>query len=157
MWSTMIKSIFNEQTARPPKNWPMMVKRKQGGKGGKTPTRSVATPDIVMIIGTIFIEGEVVAGARLGMAGIEVIAIEAGVVAIVQIMIEPMAGLVMMMSVGGEVGPLKGEEVPASTEKHRSSAKVREMSGNNIFADGKAESRDHLGGVRKPPGNISLV
>ncbi|KAI7756033.1 hypothetical protein M8C21_004661 [Ambrosia artemisiifolia] len=43
MGSTMKKSIFDEQTARALKNWRMVVKRKQGGKGGKTPTRSVAS------------------------------------------------------------------------------------------------------------------
>ncbi|KAJ0570112.1 putative DNA oxidative demethylase [Helianthus annuus] len=50
----------------------------------------------------------------------------------------------------------KGDEVPASAEKHMSSAKLREMSGSNIFADGKAESRDFLG-ARKPPGGESSI
>lgn len=31
------------------------------------------------------------------------------------------------------------------------------MSGSNIFADGKAEARDYLGGVRKPPGGESSI
>ena len=35
--------------------------------------------------------------------------------------------------------------------------KLREMSGNNIFANGKAESREYLGGVRKPPGGESSI
>ncbi|MFS7969760.1 hypothetical protein Hanom_Chr09g00812941 [Helianthus anomalus] len=43
MGSTMKKSIFDEQTARALKNWRMIVKRKHGGKGGKSPTRSVAS------------------------------------------------------------------------------------------------------------------
>ncbi|KAK6116133.1 hypothetical protein DH2020_008402 [Rehmannia glutinosa] len=54
----------------------------------------------------------------------------------------------------------KGDEHHASAEKPPCSAKLREMSGSNIFADGKAEYRDYLGGVRKPPGgrsSISLV
>uniref|UniRef100_A0A0C9QV01 TSA: Wollemia nobilis Ref_Wollemi_Transcript_7708_773 transcribed RNA sequence n=1 Tax=Wollemia nobilis TaxID=56998 RepID=A0A0C9QV01_9CONI len=54
----------------------------------------------------------------------------------------------------------KGDPAPNSAEKPLSRAKLREMSGSDIFADGKAESRDCLGGVRKPPGgesSISLV
>ncbi|XP_062148596.1 uncharacterized protein LOC133857366 [Alnus glutinosa] len=58
-------------------------------------------------------------------------------------------------------GILKGEVPPGSADqKYMSTAKLREMSGSNIFADGKAESRDHFGGVRRPPGgesSISLV
>lgn len=45
-------------------------------------------------------------------------------------------------------------------EKQLSEAKLKEIGGNNIFADGKVESRDYLGGVRKPPGgetSIALV
>nr|XP_043615226.1 uncharacterized protein LOC122587190 [Erigeron canadensis] len=44
-----------------------------------------------------------------------------------------------------------------SSEKPLSSAKQREMSGSDIFADGKVESRDYLGGVRKPPGGESSI
>ncbi|KAI3460026.1 hypothetical protein Pfo_016689 [Paulownia fortunei] len=51
----------------------------------------------------------------------------------------------------------KGVAPPASAEKPLSSAKLREMSGSNIFADGKVESRDYLGGVRKPPGGESSI
>lgn len=51
----------------------------------------------------------------------------------------------------------KGDTPPASAEKHLSSAKLREMSGSNIFADGKVESRDFYGGVRKPPGGESSI
>ncbi|XP_059279784.1 uncharacterized protein LOC132033750 [Lycium ferocissimum] len=51
----------------------------------------------------------------------------------------------------------KGDNPPASAEKNLSSAKLREMSGSNIFADGKAESRDFYGGVRKPPGGESSI
>lgn len=43
MGSNMKKSIFDEQTAKALKQWRMVVKKKHGGKGGKTPTRSVAT------------------------------------------------------------------------------------------------------------------
>ncbi|CAK9154245.1 unnamed protein product [Ilex paraguariensis] len=51
----------------------------------------------------------------------------------------------------------KGDAPPQSAEKPLSLAKLREMSGSNIFADGKAESRDYLGGVRKPPGGESSI
>ncbi|KAK4341451.1 hypothetical protein RND71_039952 [Anisodus tanguticus] len=51
----------------------------------------------------------------------------------------------------------KGDTPQASAEKHLSSAKLREMSGSNIFADGKVESRDFYGGVRKPPGGESSI
>ncbi|KAL8514049.1 hypothetical protein ACS0TY_013237 [Phlomoides rotata] len=51
----------------------------------------------------------------------------------------------------------KGDMPAASAEKPLSSAKLREMSGSNIFADGKVESRDYFGGVRKPPGGESSI
>lgn len=51
----------------------------------------------------------------------------------------------------------RGEVPPSSTEKSLSGAKLREISGSNIFADGKVESRDFLGGVRKPPGGESSI
>lgn len=51
----------------------------------------------------------------------------------------------------------KGDVPPSSAEKSLSHAKLREMSGNDIFADGKAEHRDYLGGVRKPPGGESSI
>lgn len=54
-------------------------------------------------------------------------------------------------------GIFKGDAPPASAEKPLSSAKLREMSGSNIFADGKAESREYFGGVRKPPGGESSI
>ncbi|KAH9611453.1 hypothetical protein KSS87_009103 [Heliosperma pusillum] len=44
-----------------------------------------------------------------------------------------------------------------SAEKPLSTAKLREISGNDIFADGKAESRDYYTGVRKPPGGESSI
>lgn len=46
---------------------------------------------------------------------------------------------------------------PGSADKSLSSAKLKEMSGNDIFSDGKASSRDYLGGVRKPPGGESSI
>ncbi|KAL8136939.1 hypothetical protein V2J09_002940 [Rumex salicifolius] len=46
---------------------------------------------------------------------------------------------------------------PSSVEKPLSHAKMREISGNDIFADGKVESREYLGGVRKPPGGESSI
>lgn len=51
----------------------------------------------------------------------------------------------------------KGDAPPESAEKPLSVAKLREMSGSDIFADGKAASRDYLGGVRKPPGGESSI
>ncbi|KAG8383521.1 hypothetical protein BUALT_Bualt04G0022100 [Buddleja alternifolia] len=54
----------------------------------------------------------------------------------------------------------KGDVPPGSAEKPLSVAKLKEMSGSDIFGDGKAKSRDYFGGVRKPPGgesSISLV
>lgn len=51
----------------------------------------------------------------------------------------------------------KGDAAAASAEKPLSSAKLREMSGSNIFSDGKVESRDYFGGVRKPPGGESSI
>ncbi|KAG2699129.1 hypothetical protein I3843_07G177300 [Carya illinoinensis] len=51
----------------------------------------------------------------------------------------------------------KGDVLPSSSEKPLSTAKLREISGNDIFADGKVESRDYLGGVRKPPGGESSI
>ncbi|XWS23878.1 hypothetical protein CRYUN_Cryun28dG0053200 [Craigia yunnanensis] len=51
----------------------------------------------------------------------------------------------------------KGDVPPGSAEKPLSAAKMREMNGSNIFADGKVESRDYLGGVRKPPGGESSI
>ncbi|CAN6478100.1 unnamed protein product [Victoria cruziana] len=49
------------------------------------------------------------------------------------------------------------ETASPSAEKSLSVAKLREMSGSDIFADGKAASRDYLGGVRKPPGGESSI
>ncbi|XP_020217065.1 uncharacterized protein LOC109800658 [Cajanus cajan] len=51
----------------------------------------------------------------------------------------------------------QGDAAPSSAEKSLSGAKLREMSGSNIFADGKVEARDYLGGVRKPPGGESSI
>ncbi|KAF8023468.1 hypothetical protein BT93_F0848 [Corymbia citriodora subsp. variegata] len=51
----------------------------------------------------------------------------------------------------------KGDMPPSSAEKPLSVAKLREISGNDIFADGKVESREYLGGVRKPPGGESSI
>ncbi|TKY74365.1 Alpha-ketoglutarate-dependent dioxygenase alkB-like 2 [Spatholobus suberectus] len=51
----------------------------------------------------------------------------------------------------------QGDAPPSSAEKSLSGAKLREMSGSNIFADGKVEARDYLGGVRKPPGGESSI
>ncbi|XP_047327336.1 uncharacterized protein LOC124931000 [Impatiens glandulifera] len=45
----------------------------------------------------------------------------------------------------------------ASNDKTLSSAKLREMSGSDIFSDGKVEARDYFGGVRKPPGGGSSI
>lgn len=67
-----------------------------------------------MIIGTEITGGEVAAGAGTDMtdtmAGKEFITIEAGVIAIVQTMADPVVWAVMMMSVGAGVGLLKGHQ-----------------------------------------------
>lgn len=50
------------------------------------------------------------------------------------------------------------DEAPGTAEKHHlSTAKLKEMTGSDIFADGKAPSRDYLGGIRKPPGGESSI
>jgi hypothetical protein len=55
-------------------------------------------------------------------------------------------------------GIFKGDEAaPGTAEKHLSNAKLKEMTGSDIFADGKAPSRDYLGGIRKPPGGESSI
>uniref|UniRef100_A0A1J3II18 Alpha-ketoglutarate-dependent dioxygenase alkB-like protein 2 n=1 Tax=Noccaea caerulescens TaxID=107243 RepID=A0A1J3II18_NOCCA len=54
----------------------------------------------------------------------------------------------------------KGDGTPpssATAEKLLSTAKLKEISGNDIFADAKAQSRDYFGGVRKPPGGESSI
>nr|XP_043636910.1 MLO-like protein 10 [Erigeron canadensis] len=43
MGSNLKKSIFDEQTAKALKQWRMAVKKKHGGKGGKSPARSYAS------------------------------------------------------------------------------------------------------------------
>ncbi|KAG7656468.1 hypothetical protein ISN44_As01g034720 [Arabidopsis suecica] len=45
----------------------------------------------------------------------------------------------------------------ATAERLLSTAKLKEISGNDIFADAKAQSRDYFGGVRKPPGGESSI
>ncbi|XP_074334174.1 uncharacterized protein LOC141671744 isoform X2 [Apium graveolens] len=51
----------------------------------------------------------------------------------------------------------KGEVPPGSSEKSHSVAKLKEMSGSDIFSDGKAEPRECLGGVRQAPGGDSSI
>ncbi|KAL6594038.1 hypothetical protein ACP70R_048939 [Stipagrostis hirtigluma subsp. patula] len=51
----------------------------------------------------------------------------------------------------------KGDGVPASAEKHLSTAKLKEITGSNIFADGKEPTRERVGGHRKPPGGESSI
>ncbi|KAG1334557.1 DNA polymerase I [Cocos nucifera] len=51
----------------------------------------------------------------------------------------------------------KGDAPTGSVEKPLSVAKMKEMSGSNIFADEKTTSRDYFGGVRKPPGGESSI
>ncbi|XP_020104315.1 uncharacterized protein LOC109721238 [Ananas comosus] len=51
----------------------------------------------------------------------------------------------------------KGDAPPGSTEKPLSVAKLKEMSGSDIFGDEKSASRDYFGGVRKPPGGESSI
>ena len=42
-------------------------------------------------------------------------------------------------------------------DKSLSAAKQKEIIGNDIFADEKPVVRDHLGGIRKPPGGDSSI
>ncbi|XP_039145411.1 uncharacterized protein LOC120282641 [Dioscorea cayenensis subsp. rotundata] len=51
----------------------------------------------------------------------------------------------------------KEDAPPGSADKPLSNAKLKEMTGSNIFADGKVESKDYFGGVRKPPGGESSI
>ncbi|RLN39234.1 uncharacterized protein C2845_PM01G16840 [Panicum miliaceum] len=51
----------------------------------------------------------------------------------------------------------KGDAPPASAEKHLSTAKLKEITGSNIFADGKEPTRERTGGNRKPPGGESSI
>ncbi|KAK7358976.1 hypothetical protein VNO77_00919 [Canavalia gladiata] len=51
----------------------------------------------------------------------------------------------------------KGDVAAGSAEKPLSRAKLREMAGNDIFADGKAETRDYIRGARRPPGGGSSI
>ncbi|XP_057957053.1 MLO-like protein 10 [Malania oleifera] len=44
MGSNMKKSIFDEQTSKALKKWHMAVKKKQGGRAGRSPTRSLGSP-----------------------------------------------------------------------------------------------------------------
>ncbi|WOK93332.1 hypothetical protein Cni_G02029 [Canna indica] len=54
-------------------------------------------------------------------------------------------------------GIFKDNAQQGSAERKVSKAKLKEMSGDDIFADKKAPSRDYLGGVRKPPGGGSSI
>ncbi|KAG2551550.1 hypothetical protein PVAP13_9KG377200 [Panicum virgatum] len=51
----------------------------------------------------------------------------------------------------------KGDAPPASAEKHLSTAKLKEITGSNIFADGKEPSCERPSGNRKPPGGESSI
>ncbi|PUZ40867.1 hypothetical protein GQ55_9G456700 [Panicum hallii var. hallii] len=51
----------------------------------------------------------------------------------------------------------KGDAPSASAEKHLSTAKLKEITGSNIFADGKEPTRERTGGNRKPPGGESSI
>ncbi|XP_062215448.1 uncharacterized protein LOC133916003 [Phragmites australis] len=52
---------------------------------------------------------------------------------------------------------LVGDSAPASTEKQLSSAKLKEITGSNIFADGKAPTGERAGRTRQPPGGDSTI
>ncbi|ESQ38931.1 hypothetical protein EUTSA_v10001828mg [Eutrema salsugineum] len=54
-------------------------------------------------------------------------------------------------------GDVTSSPSAATAEKLLSTAKLKEISGNDIFADAKAQSRDYFGGVRKPPGGESSI
>ncbi|XP_061336577.1 uncharacterized protein LOC133283691 isoform X2 [Gastrolobium bilobum] len=51
----------------------------------------------------------------------------------------------------------QGNVPPGSAEKPLSRAKLREMTGSDIFADGKPETKDPVRGARKPPGGESSI
>lgn len=51
----------------------------------------------------------------------------------------------------------KGDMPPGSAEKPMSRAKLREITGSDIFADGKAENRDSILGARRTPGGGSSI
>ncbi|XP_027335612.1 uncharacterized protein LOC113849712 isoform X2 [Abrus precatorius] len=51
----------------------------------------------------------------------------------------------------------QGDIPPGSAEKPLSRAKLREMTGSDIFADGKPETKDPVRGARKPPGGESSI
>uniref|UniRef100_A0A0A9CZA3 DUF4057 domain-containing protein n=1 Tax=Arundo donax TaxID=35708 RepID=A0A0A9CZA3_ARUDO len=52
----------------------------------------------------------------------------------------------------------KGDAAPASAEKHLSTAKLKEITGSNIFADGgKEPAPERVSGNRKPPGGESSI
>lgn len=51
----------------------------------------------------------------------------------------------------------KGDSPSSTSEKPVSVAKLREMSGSDIFADEKPVGRDCVGGIRKPPGGESSL
>ncbi|XP_062211437.1 uncharacterized protein LOC133912615 isoform X2 [Phragmites australis] len=51
----------------------------------------------------------------------------------------------------------KGDAPPGSAEKHLSTAKLKEITGSNIFADGKDRTPERVGGHRKPPGGESTI
>ncbi|XP_027363729.1 uncharacterized protein LOC113871127 isoform X2 [Abrus precatorius] len=51
----------------------------------------------------------------------------------------------------------KGDVPVGSAEKPLSRAKLKEMAGSDIFADGKAETRDCIRGARRPPGGGSSI
>ncbi|KAG9129160.1 hypothetical protein Leryth_006444 [Lithospermum erythrorhizon] len=48
----------------------------------------------------------------------------------------------------------QGDAPAGSTDTLSSQTKLKEMSGNDIFADGNAVNREHFAGVRKPPGGL---
>ena len=52
MGSHMKKSIFDEQTSKSLKKWHMAVKKKHGGRGGKSPTHTLG--DINYLLFSIF-------------------------------------------------------------------------------------------------------
>jgi len=48
-----------------------------------------------------------------------------------------------------------GDDMPQYQQ--RSSAKVREMSGSDIFSNDQPKARNTVGGIRKPPGGGSTI
>lgn len=64
-----------------------------------------------------------------------------------------LSGNINIFSHGGSNNP--GDAMPQYQQ--RSSAKMREMSGSDIFSNDQPKARNSVGGIRKPPGGGSSI